>query len=77
MAFLPLGKSVLPVVLMESCEVCDTVDAKVYNNGICILLGEVAEAAEHLHHSLVLRGLWLVELAHPHIVWIFRQIVLG
>ena len=71
MAFLPLGKSVLPVLLMESCKVCNTVDAKVCNNGIRILLGEVADAVEHLCHSLAVRGLWLVELARPRIVGIF------
>ena len=44
---LPLGKSVLPVVLLESGEACNTVHTEVYNSGVCILLGKVAEVAEH------------------------------
>jgi hypothetical protein len=62
MAFLPLGKSVLPVVLMECTKAYNAIDAKVYHNGICISLGKVAEMAEHLRHGLTMWGLWLVQL---------------
>jgi hypothetical protein len=77
MTFLPLGKIVLPVVLVESTEARNAINAKVYHNGMCILLGEVAEAAEHLHHGLPMGGLRLVELAHPNIVQVLRLFVCG
>jgi hypothetical protein len=72
-----MGKSVLPVVLMEISKTCNTVHTKVYNNSISISLGEVAEAAEHLCHCLATRGLGLVELACPHIIGIFGQVILA
>jgi hypothetical protein len=77
MVFLPLGKSVLPMVMMESTKACNAIDAKVYHDGICILLGKVAEMAEHLRHGLAMWGLRLVELAHPSIIWVLGLFVLG
>jgi hypothetical protein len=72
MAFLPLGKSVLPVVVLKHGKACDTVHTKVYNNGVRISLGEITESAEHLCHTLATRGLRLVDFASPHVIGIFR-----
>ena len=77
MAFLPLGKSVLPVVLVESTEAHNAIDAKVHQDGIHISHGKITEAAEHLRHGFPMRGLRLVELAHPGIVRVLRLFVLG
>jgi hypothetical protein len=77
MAFLPLGKSVLPVVLEESTKAHDDIDAKVHHDGICISLGKIAEVAEDLQQGLPMRGLPLVELAHPSVVWVIRLFILG
>ena len=41
-ALLQVGKGILPVVLLERGKACDAVHAKVYYDGVGILLGEVA-----------------------------------
>jgi len=76
-ALLPLGESVLPVVILEDGKVRDAVHAKIYHNGIGILLGEVTKLAEHLCHSLATRGLRLVKLHRPGVVWILVVFLLG
>ena len=62
MAFLPLGKSVLPVVMEELSEATLAVYAKVDHNGTGITFREVTELPDH---GLVIWGLSLVELASP------------
>ena len=77
MALLPLGKSILPVVLLEGGQSVHAVHTKVDHNGIGISLGEITKAVEHFHHGLPIWGLWLVKLAGPRIVRIFWLITIS
>ena len=76
MAFLLLDKSILPVVFLEGCKVCNTVYTKVDNNGIRILLSKVTEMAEHLCHCFAFQGLGLVKPPSSHPLWVFRPIII-
>jgi hypothetical protein len=58
------------VVLWEGSETLDGADAKVNNDGVRVLLGEVTEAAKHLRHDLAIRGLRGVVLQGPSILGI-------
>jgi hypothetical protein len=62
---LPLGKSILPVIMEELSKAGLTVDAKVYNNRVGIMLGEVTEPFVHLDHFLPPWGLDFIKVAHP------------
>jgi hypothetical protein len=76
MTFLPLGESILPVVLLKLGKTFDTVHAKKYHNGIGVLLGKVTEMAEHLCHCFAFQGLGLVKPPSSHPLWVFRPIII-
>jgi hypothetical protein len=76
MVLLPLGKGILPVVFSKGGKAGNTVNAYVYHYGIGITLGKVTKMVEHLCHHLAVRGLWLIVLARPRPLWVFRLVSL-
>jgi hypothetical protein len=79
MALLPLGKGILPVVFLKGSKVSNAINAKVYNNGIGIMLGEVTKTVKHLCHHLAAGGLQLIILTSPRpfrVFWLVGLIVL-
>jgi hypothetical protein len=59
------------VVLLKGGETLDGADAKVNNNGIRILLGEITEPAKHLRHDLAVGGLRGIVLEGSRILGVF------